>query len=75
MFDPTVNLLEIGKPIGISAWLRKNMGGWKYDGKASWWCDDGERHVSRVATDIHDENGPPGYYLYGDESPGWVYFT
>lgn len=38
------------KPKSITKWLNEKYGGkWVYDGKASWWCDDGERHVSRVA--------------------------
>jgi hypothetical protein len=61
--------------LNISQWLRKNKGGdWKYDGQASWWCDDGIRHVSRVAMDCMDEDSPVGYHLYGGDSPEWIYF-
>jgi hypothetical protein len=65
------------KPMSISRWLEENKGGkWKYDNHATWWCDDDERHVSRVAKDFSDDSGtgPVGYYLYGGASPGWVYF-
>lgn len=73
-----MNILESRKPkaISISKWLKKNKGGnWIYDGTASWWCDDNKRHVSRVAMDCMEEDGPVGYYLYGCEDHGWVYFT
>lgn len=43
--------------------------------RAGWWCDDGVRHVSRVAMDILDDDGPCGYYLYGGTNPGWIYFA
>lgn len=58
----------------IAKWLAKNKGGkWTYDGHATWWCDDGVRHMSRVAMSM-DENDPRyGYHLYGGDNPGWVF--
>jgi hypothetical protein len=50
-------------------YLEKHFGGkWKYDGMASWWCDDGKRHVSRTASCYCDDkcNHLPHYYLYED---------
>lgn len=70
-----LNLFEQVKPFNISKWLAKNKGGkWKYDGKCCWWCDDGKRHVARVAMDCMDENSPAGYCLYSDKNSEWIYF-
>lgn len=67
--------LHLSPRTNITKWLEKHKGGkWKYDGNGSWWCDDGERHVSRVALDCMDEDGPTRYYLYGGDQPGWLYF-
>jgi hypothetical protein len=52
--------------------LEKNLGGkWKYDGCASWWCDDGRRHVSRCCNMFDDEDtGSSQYWLYEEgEAP------
>lgn len=47
--------------------LGRHLGGkWTYDHCASWWCDDGVRHVSRCMT-AEGEYGEPGviqYWLY-----------
>lgn len=46
-------------------------GTWKYDGRGSWWCDDGRRHISRVqgCSCDGDCNHPSVLYLYGDGIP------
>ena len=63
------------KVLNIRKWLEKNKGGkWKYDGHGSWNCDDGDRSVRRVSMDCMDECSPVGYYLYGCDDHGWVYF-
>ena len=63
------------KRLNKTQWLNKNRGGnWTYGGNAVWFCDDGVRHVSRVAMDCMDENSPAGYYLYGGDAPGWIHF-
>lgn len=65
--------LKIQK-VNITQWLNKHEGGkWKYDGHATWWCDDGERHLSRVAMDFTDEDCWTGYHLYGGKNPRWIY--
>lgn len=72
---PLKGLLK-AKRLNISKWLEKHKGGkWTYDRQGAWWCDDGKRHVWRVAMDFTDEDGPAGYHLYGGDSPGWIYFT
>lgn len=66
------------KLFNVTRWLNKHKGGnWKYDGSATWWCDDKVRHMSRVCMDSSrdDGGGPVGYYLYGGSNPGWVHFT
>ena len=48
--------------------LAKALGGeWTYDGRASWWCNDGKRHVSRCSAGVDEydnEVGPAQYWLY-----------
>lgn len=48
--------------------LARNLGGkWKYDGIATWWCDDNIRHVSRCSAGVDEydnEVGPVQYWLY-----------
>lgn len=62
--------------LNIAQWLRKNKGGnWKYNNNGSWICDDELRYVLRVAMDFTEEGGPVGYYLYGGDNPGWIYFN
>ncbi len=66
-------LMVIRRP-SIASWLTKNKGGkWTYDHHATWWCDDGIRHVSRVAMDATEEDGAYGYHLYGGDDPGWLF--
>ena len=59
--------------VSIARRLSKSLGGgWRYDGRASWWCNDGKRHVSRCSAgvDEHDnEVGPAQYWLYDDGVP------
>jgi hypothetical protein len=59
--------------MSIAKSLSKHLGGtWKYDGLASWWCDDDKRHVSRCSAGVDDwdnELGPAQYWLYGIEVP------
>jgi|TARA_R100000093_G_scaffold66691_1_gene37926 hypothetical protein len=60
--------------------LSEKLGGiWTYDGMSSWWCDDNQRHVSKVHTGGFDINGEAmpgyGYFLYGDGAPKRVYFS
>lgn len=72
-----MNILKLkSRRINITKWLKDNKGGsWKYDGHCCWRCSDGKRHVARVAMDFTDDyNGPSGYYLYGGDNPGWLYF-
>lgn len=59
--------------------LSEMLGGnWVYDGMSSWWCDDGDRHVSRVHTGGFDIVGEPmpgsGYFLYGNGAPERICF-
>lgn len=53
-----------------AAYLSNKYGGkWKYDGVATWYCDDKKRSVSRTANMLYDGNdnyGDTDYYLYGD---------
>jgi hypothetical protein len=53
--------------------LAKHLGGkWTYDGRASWWCDDEKRSVSRCSAGVDEfENplGPAEFWLYGDGTP------
>jgi hypothetical protein len=60
--------------------LSDKFGGkWKYDGIATWWCDDEKRHVSRVCNNFYDdfETTPllKEYILYGDGTPRHVFFS
>ena len=65
----TLNSVGI-KKLNITKYLREKFGGtWKYDGTSAWFCDDGKRHVARVASCFCDDdycNAPPAYYLYED---------
>lgn len=65
----------------IEKQLAKSLGGkWKYDGMASWWCDDQVRSVSRCGHLINPEYSDETareYWLYGDGTPRRAeqYFT
>jgi len=60
-----------------SKYLARVYGGvWTYDHLASWWCDDGERCVSRVCASMYEEDRmPPNYWLYGDGTPQQVHWN
>lgn len=51
-------------------------GKWVYDCRATWWCDDEKRSVSRCKSCMCDDdcNHLPTYYLYGDGVPKIVSF-
>ena len=56
----------------------KMFGGkWKYDHFATWFCDDGIRHVSRVSSCSCDDicSHSPNLYLYGDGTPRIIYLS
>lgn len=60
-----------------SAFKEKFGGKWKYDGCTTWWCDDGIRHISRVAVGFDstgEGTGQSALCLYYDDgrTPEWV---
>ena len=62
------------KKINKSKYLREHFGGnWKYDGMATWWCDDNKRWVSKTSSCSCDDvcNHPPRYIMY--QEPFIVY--
>ncbi len=63
------------KRINKTKYLEKHFGGkWKYDYRASWWCDDDIRSVSRTATCMCDDycSCPVQYLLHGLHGDGKV---
>lgn len=51
-------------------YLEHLFGGiWKYDGRASWWCDDGKRWVGRFSSCTCDDwcRHSPRYFMYSDD--------
>ena len=57
--------------------LAKTFGGqWTYNGLATWYCDDGKRHVSRCAASCDEaDRFPCEYWLYGDGMPYRIWFS
>ena len=57
----------------VSNGLAEKFGGkWKYDNRGSWWCDDNQRHASRVCNCFpsdDDCNCIPTIWVYGDDKP------
>jgi len=64
------------KAISITKQLNLKLGGkWKYEHR-SWYCDDDNRYVNRVAMGLSEDAGT-GYYLYfkdNKKTPEWLYF-
>lgn len=63
-----MNLFGVKRREPVNKTLSKKYEGvWTYDRRYSWRCDDGIRHVDRVAGCMCDEpcNHPPRYYMYG----------
>jgi hypothetical protein len=59
--------------MSITKQLNKTLGGkWTYDGRATWWCDDNKRSVSRCGQLIDpewSEDTRREYWLYGNGTP------
>lgn len=67
------------KKLSISKWLSEKYGGeWKYDGRATWWCNDDKRHASRVASGRDMEGEYTGHWricLYSEDKAEWLPFS
>lgn len=56
-----------------AARLAKALGGkWTYHWPCHWYCDDGQRSVTKVSAGVDEFDNPIGpgqYWLYGDGEP------
>ncbi len=75
-FDIDLSVKAKRRPSKAKFLGKKYGGKWKYDNYASWWCDDGVRHVSRVSSCGCDDycHHRPDYRMYGGGNNGVIIY-